>query len=61
MRLFEKIKKFFELPEQCSTCRYWEPLYNKFGICKRYDSPYCQPLKKMIIYVSFMKGGINES
>lgn len=46
MRLFEKIKKFFELPEQCSTCRYWEPLYNKFGICKRYDSPYCQPLKK---------------
>lgn len=39
MRLIEKIKKFFELPKQCSTCKYWEHRYNHVGDCRVYNDP----------------------
>ena len=34
MRLIEKIKKFFSPPEQCSTCKYYEHTYDRFGYCR---------------------------
>lgn len=33
MRLIDKIKKFFEPPKQCSTCKYWRYIYDRAGFC----------------------------